>query len=725
MHSPLFGSAVARHRFPIFVSLTAAVSVAPRPVRRERAAPKIARRRHAAALPRVCLSPPCETGETTGPSNVSCRIPSVACSVVTTSLALWRVQSYLARGVEAGCFESHERRHGMGRIAQNLAKTFLREAAEIKRASKGFTDGLPIELPTLEQLEQDLGDPQHVLYVAAQQLSSAFAESVSMLPEFAEYAAIVGKAEDEYVPDGPPMSPLTRSFFTLWAFFDVRFGADRESIGSCLVDVLRAMHGPELMVGTLEKLSASRMGIYEHVGFKGPHVRLRELPSGDELVCHSTTGYRGRTGELWYVRLCPPVAESFDYHIVLTTPYVLLGASREDWTAFLNRSLLDAADKPRGRHDLLKYGSDRVNWCEFVFQAYHHGEYDAIYLTGLPDVADSLPHSPQRDARDQPSRSGTPMPSADDTTSSGNVDDLRRVKLSDAQRKVIAELCPDLAPRLKLDEPNQRTIELKLPELHRVLGLAEAAMPTATYFRSQSLYKVVRLLTHAAHQPAPESRLSQRPARRKVVKPATRYRAPARASGKPRPTTATRQVFQFRIELRGAQPPIWRRIQVEDCSLESLHLAIQGAMGWQLSHLYEFEVRGQRYTFVPPVDDGWDTDDESEDATSVRISELLPANQRLQLRYLYDFGDSWEHVVKLEQVLSTTPGTKYPLCLAGARACPPEDCGGIHGYFNFVEALADPKHDRHEELLDWHGPYNPESFDPSTATKTMRRFGRG
>lgn len=618
----------------------------------------------------------------------------------------------------------------MGRIAQKLAKTFLREAGQMKRAKEGFTDGLPFDLPTLEELAKELGDPQHVLYVAAQQFASAFAETVSAMPEFSEYAAIVGKAEDEYLPDGPPMSPLTRSFFSLWAFFDVRFGTDRESIGRCLVDVLRAMHCPELMIGTLEKLSESRMGIYEHVGFEGPHVRLRELLGGDELVCHSTTGYRGHTGELWFVRLCPPVAESFDHHIVLTTPYVLLGASREDWTAYLHRSLLDTADIPRGRHDLLKYGSDRVDWCEFVFQAYHHGEYDAIFLTGLPDVAGSLSHSNQRESHDAPLIAGpTPLApqssSADNRPASANVEERLRCKFSEPQRKVIAELCPELAPRLRLAEPNQRSVELTRREFDRVLVLATAALPEAAYFRRQSIYKVVRILTHATQQPSPESPPSRRSAGEWVFEPASDQAASARSSHKPKRSKTLPLVYQFRVELRGTKPPIWRRIQVEDCSLEALHLAIQGAMGWQLSHLYEFEFRGQRYTFVPPVDDGWDNDDESEDADSVRISELLPANQRLQLRYLYDFGDSWEHVVKLEKVLSTAPGTRYPQCLAGARACPPEDCGGIYGYFDFVEAISDPKHERHDELLDWHGPYNPEAFDPSAATKSMRRFGRG
>ncbi len=616
----------------------------------------------------------------------------------------------------------------MGRIAKNLVKTFQHELGAVKRAAGEFTDGLPFDLATLEELAQELSDPQHVLYVAAQQFASAFAESVSEQPEFAGYSAIVGKAEDEYLPEGPPMSPLTRSYFTLWAFFDVRFGADRETIGSCMADVLRAMNAPDLMLGTLEKLSASRMGIYEHVGLEGPHVRLRELLSGDEFVCHSTSGYQGQLGELWYVRICPPVAESFDYHLVVTTPYVLSGSSREDWTAFLNRSLLDATDKQRGMQDLLKYGSERVNWCEFVFQAYHHDEHDAIFLTGLPDVADSLPHSPQHDSLDEPSRSAS-LPAVANDSAANNpssgvlVEEWLRCKLSDAQRKVMAELCPDLASQLKLDEPNQRTVELTRRDMDRVLGLAQAAMPNATYFRTQSLYKVVRILTHATQQSSSEPHAARQLRGKWATEPTADSAPSVRSSNKSSSTKGTRQVYQFVVELSGSQPPIWRRFQVADCTLEELHFAIQGAMGWDVSHLYEFEVRGVRYSSRPPVDLGWG-DDLGEDAAAVRFSELIPSNQRLQLRYLYDFGDSWEHVVKLEKRLDATPGTKYPLCIDGARACPPEDCGGIYGYFDLVEALSDPQHERHDELSEWIGPYDSEAFDVVTATKLMRKFAR-
>lgn len=603
----------------------------------------------------------------------------------------------------------------MGRIAQNLVSTLQREIRKTKRAAKGFTDGLPLGLKSLEELAEELSDPQHVLYVAAQQFSSAVAETFSAEPEFAEYAAIVGKAEDEYIPDGPPISPLTRSFFTTWAFFDVRFGADRESIGSCLIDLITAMSGPDLMVGTLEKFNASRMGIYEHVGLEGSRVRLRELLSGEEFLCHSTSGYQGRTGELWYVRLCPPITDSFDYHIVFTTPYVLTGASREDWTAFLIRSLLDATDKQHGLHDLLKYGSDRVNWSEFVFQAFHHAEHDAIFLTGLPDVAGSLPHSPLREALDDLD-ANISLP--------GIVEERLNCKLTEAQRKTIAELSPDLSARLKLAEKNERSIELTRAELDRVLESARAALVTAESFRRRVLGMVVKNLTDVIQPPTSKQLALRQPRGQWVFSPAAIRETSARIPSKPSGTKGTRQVYQFRVELSDTKPAIWRVFQVEDCTLEALHLAIQGAMGWDNSHLYEFVIRGTHYTSRSPVDLDWGDDIEGEDAAGVRLSELFPTGRRLQSRYIYDFGDSWEHVVTFEQILNATPGTKYPLCIDGARACPPEDCGGIYGYFDLVSAVTDPKNDRHEEMLEWHGPFDPQAFDVAAATKTMRQFGR-
>jgi hypothetical protein len=145
----------------------------------------------------------------------------------------------------------------------------------------------------------------------------------------------------------------------------------------------------------LKKLAASRMGVYEHAGMDGSHVRLRELLTDDQFTCHCASGYRGRSGELWYVRLLPPLLPDLAcYHVVFTTPYVLT-AGKDDWLQFLQRSLMrfEASDGPQGLYRLLKYGPEPNYWNEFVFRAYHSHRPDAIFLAGIPDLKATLPHA--------------------------------------------------------------------------------------------------------------------------------------------------------------------------------------------------------------------------------------------------------------------------------------------------------------------------------------------
>ena len=111
-----------------------------------------------------------------------------------------------------------------------------------------------------------------------------------------------------------------------------------------------------------------------------------------------------------------------------------------------------------------------------------------------------------------------------------------------------------------------------------------------------------------------------------------------------------------------------------------------------------------------------------EDSTGTKISAILPrSGRRFSFEYEYDFGDGWRHEVLFEGCLGAGRGERYPLCLEGARACPPEDVGGTGGYQEYLEAMADPGHERHEELLAWRGPFNPDAFDPAKATRAMRR----
>jgi len=178
-------------------------------------------------------------------------------------------------------------------------------------------------------------------------------------------------------------------------------------------------------------------------------------------------------------------------------------------------------------------------------------------------------------------------------------------------------------------------------------------------------------------------------------------------------------VLQFKITLCDIHPPVWRQIQVPDhYSFWDLHVAIQDAMGWQDYHLHKFEV------FFP------------ETAVTLRIGIPLPEKDRFddeqdllpgwkesvafcfedrkpRITYLYDFGDDWKHAVDFEGVHSRKPGVKYPACLDGARACPPEDCGGPYGYVDMLKIIADKNHEEYEDTVRWLKPkFDPERFDP-------------
>jgi tetratricopeptide (TPR) repeat protein len=190
--------------------------------------------------------------------------------------------------------------------------------------------------------------------------------------------------------------------------------------------------------------------------------------------------------------------------------------------------------------------------------------------------------------------------------------------------------------------------------------------------------------------------------------------APGGRAGPPRAGT----VYQLKVTLKGFRPPIWRRLLVPaDTRLAKLHDVVQIAMGWTDSHLHQFEA-GRRSIGVPDPN-GWQ---QVEDERKVRLADVAPG-EKARLRYQYDFGDSWEHEILVEKVLPTETGARYPLCTAGRRACPPEDVGGVWGYADFLDAIADPAHERHEELLEWiGGEFDPEAFDLAAINADLRRL---
>jgi hypothetical protein len=268
------------------------------------------------------------------------------------------------------------------------------------------------------------------------------------------------------------------------------------------------------------------------------------------------------------------------------------------------------------------------------------------------------------------------------------------VRLSILQRRLIAGLAPEFASRLKLTEQNQRVITFDVPEWTAIRLKVEAATDANAFdMRSRSLHQALESIRNAIEE---ESRNGYIP--------------------------LIHRLYQFKITLRGIRPKIWRRIQVKNCTLDKLHENIQTAMGWTNSHLHHFTIGGR--LFGDPLLMKEDFDGMNyQDSTTTKIKDVLPrGRERLSFEYEYDFGDSWLHDVLFEGCPRAEPGCRYPLCVEGERACPPEDVGGTSGYQEFLASLRDEDSEDHEDSLKWiGGRFRPEEFDPVTVTRRMKR----
>jgi hypothetical protein len=183
-------------------------------------------------------------------------------------------------------------------------------------------------------------------------------------------------------------------------------------------------------------------------------------------------------------------------------------------------------------------------------------------------------------------------------------------------------------------------------------------------------------------------------------------------------------VHELKITLQGSKPPIWRKVAVSsDMRLSDLHKVIQIVMGWTDSHLHQFivsdrsrkeaRIRGlPGYThFDRCISSPQFELEDVEDESKIMLSELVPT-VGIKFIYEYDFGDSWEHLIEVVKIGPPAEGVKYPVCLAGKLACPPDDCGGIGGYYSMLEAIKDPKLEDYEDMLAWVGEdFDPERFD--------------
>lgn len=183
-------------------------------------------------------------------------------------------------------------------------------------------------------------------------------------------------------------------------------------------------------------------------------------------------------------------------------------------------------------------------------------------------------------------------------------------------------------------------------------------------------------------------------------------------------TIPARKIYRIKVTLNGSEPSIWRRFLVPgDYKLSKLHKVLQIVMGWGEAHLHEFIING--VSFGEPSPEYGDV--KMLDHKKMTLAGIIHEEKK-SFNYIYDFGDGWRHELVVEKIAAPEEGSHYPICLAGERACPPEDCGGIGGYGHLLEGLENPKTEDQKRLAEWAGDFAPGVFDLEKVNSRLKRI---
>lgn len=292
------------------------------------------------------------------------------------------------------------------KVIADLANVKKQKVINIEELKRARIKAEELEATIASEKELSRLDPLHAVYVYGQNKMSVFVEQLAELPVLSKLTAAYADAEHEYLPSGPPMSPLTRSYFSSWGYFDLYVGVKKETFATITIEVCKALNVAEGLIKIFEKMQTSRMGFYVHEGFSNQHVLLRELVTEKRIKVVVPSGYKGQPGEIWLVRVMPEPFEElhFGYSIAFTTPYIIgkvvdnsfyqVGDERE-WQSFFNRTLgkTEGLDKITAYERFMKFGLTRHYWNEYIFEAFVNYSQEAILLTGFPDIPLSRSYS--------------------------------------------------------------------------------------------------------------------------------------------------------------------------------------------------------------------------------------------------------------------------------------------------------------------------------------------
>ena len=244
--------------------------------------------------------------------------------------------------------------------------------------------------------------PGFAAYLYVTNWALGVVEAIQDLPELARHVERIAKAEHDHLPEGPPVSPVTRSMFCAWSMWDLTIGVKRENLGSILLAVGRAQGIDPLFLSILQTLAESSLGLHVHEGVVDGRIRLRELATQQLRQCVCPSGYGGEPGELWLARVLPPPIPALVESIVVATPYVIKGPGVAMWERYLDRALprVKLDDRAAVYQRLMKRGPGDRYWFEYVFEAYANHQPGAVLLIGLPRAC----HAPSARAEPRASR---------------------------------------------------------------------------------------------------------------------------------------------------------------------------------------------------------------------------------------------------------------------------------------------------------------------------------
>ena len=477
----------------------------------------------------------------------------------------------------------------------------------------------------------------------------SFADNfAAVVPPLEEWSDTVESAEEEYLPSGPPMSPVTHYFFVYWSVSDLQFGPEKETLAEC-VEALLSSSKPnksdQLVLSLISNIASSQPGVYEVTKSNSRQTELRDIVDDRTFRCDPSSA---KKGELWLTRLLP-YPEDDTRHFTATEPYLLQGFSKQEWL----RMLLQASDS-RGLtiEELLKFGHSQLSWLEYLHQSYLGIKGEFIALCGNLTDPRTRPHSDGEDLSPRYRVPGLALP-------------VLEFQLTPAQRKIVARKFPDLEPELELKKSGRRRVVLEPEQVGELRGylfetLPNAKGPDLAVGRSlaQELDEKMKELAAVVNQHLDED------------------------DGEVYEWLVEAKELLFRFTLKDTEVEVVRHVKVPAIyDLLDLHGLLQIVFGWDNSHLHYFEIDGDRFSHPEGVlEDCYDEED-------LELSRIF--SDTLEGEYYYDMGDSWR--VSIEVLRGYDWGDGLPLLVAGEGPNPVDDCGGTPGFEELLRLLSNPK----------------------------------